>query len=148
MADDETVTDHHTLSRKQASTELLRNRIIELRSQGRRTKEIAVELSISRETVSRHLNSSDVKQIIQSGRDRLINLVHDALDVYSSCLDGDDTDRTNARAAAKDVLESLGIIRKDVNLNHNFPKPTVIKRADGTQIVLGTTVDIEGDGAA
>ncbi len=144
---DEKATICDNLLQTDGSTEIIKARILELRSTGMLTKEIAAHLQISRATVSRHLNSPDVKKHIQEARDRFRSLLDSAVDVYEKCLhDGDDN--SNARMAAKDVLESHGIVKKDVNLNHNFPKPTIIKRRDGTEIVLGTTADIaiESDG--
>lgn len=139
---DDNATDCDKLQQNTGATDIIRERVLELRSKGMLTKEIAAQLGIHRSTVSRHLNSDDAKEMITQARNRFRSLIDWALDVYEVCLHGDTADRSNARQAAKDILESHGIVKKDVNLNHNFPKPTVIKRFDGTEIVLGTTEDI------
>jgi predicted transcriptional regulator len=111
----------------------------ELRRKGLSTQAIADRLGITRQTVSEYLNSRDVKEIIQSARDRLKNLVEASVDVYAMSLSNAKSDMTNAQRAARDVLKNYGLLREEVDLNHNFPKPTVIKRVDGTEIVLGAT---------
>lgn len=131
------------------ATKILAVEIYKLRASGMSTLDIARQLKISRRTVSRALGSPTGKQMLKHARDRLEALIEDAIDVYEESLRNNKEDMTNAQKAAKDVLKNFGLLRDSIDMNHHFPKPTVVKRlSDGTEVVLGagtTTKDDDGE---
>jgi predicted transcriptional regulator len=122
----------------QQAVDIKRMRALELRRTGMSTQAIADELGVARQTVSGYLNSRDVKEIIKAAQDRLKSLLDPAVDVYAMSLKNAKGDMTNAQKAAKDILKTFGVIKENLELSHVFPKPTVIKRVDGTEVILGT----------
>lgn len=125
----------------QRAVDIKRMRALELRRTGMSTQAIADELGVHRSTVSQYLNSRDVKEIIKAAQDRLKGLLEPAVDVYAMSLKNAAGDMTNAQKAAKDILKTFGVIKENLELSHVFPKPTVIKRVDGTEVVLGSKTD-------
>lgn len=128
----------------QCDNPLLKTRAIDLRRQGMKVQEIADKIGVHRVTVSRWLNSRDVKEIIDEAKARLKALIEPAVEVYAMSLKNAPQDMTNGQRAARDILKNFGLIKDQVDLNHTFPKPTVIKRMDGTEVILG----VEGEHAA
>jgi hypothetical protein len=49
----------------------------------------------------------------------------------------------NRLKAALSVLKSVGVIKEKIDMTHSFPKPTVILRSDGTQVILGVSEENE-----
>ena len=70
---------------------------------------------------------------------KITEMIDDAINVYKQSLGNAAVDMTNAQKAARDILKNAGLLKDSVDLNHSFPKPTVIKRRDGTEIVLGAS---------
>lgn len=125
---------------------LLKAKAIDMRAQGVTTQAIADELGVARQTVSAWLNSRDVKEIINEGRARLKALIAPSIDVYAMSLKNAPADMTNAQKAARDVLKNFGLLKDQVDIAHTFPRPTVIKRVDGTEVVFGTKDDNDTTG--
>jgi len=117
--------------------------IIEKAIAGKTQKEIANEMNVNRHTVRRSLTGAESKRILQEARERVVNLVSKALITVEKAMDGADTDMTNGLKAALPVLETHQIITKNQNITHSFPKPTVIKRRDGSEVVLGSVTEEE-----
>lgn len=104
---------------------------------GKTTTEIAKDLGIRRQTVSQHLNSKEADEILKAAKDRCIRMVAKSLDKIEVILDDSNPEgfATGARVALA-VLKSHGVIREQVDVNHNLPKPVVIRR-NGKEIILG-----------
>lgn len=120
---------------KESGVKKLRDQaIIQKALEGKKTQEIAAEVGVTRQTVSEVLNSEDVKKKVKEIDARLAAGIDDAIQtVLYSVKDNYD--------AAYDLLKNFGSMKTSVDINHSFPKPLVIKRKDGTEVVLGTTAD-------
>lgn len=102
---------------------------------GKTTNQIAAEFGVSRQAVNRVMSSEDAKQVVKNGNLKLTSLVDKALLVAEKVLDGHDL--ALAFQASVRVLKSVGIMRDKVDIAHSYPKPTVIKLMDGSEVVLG-----------
>lgn len=127
----------------QGAVNIRRAKALELRRKGLTTQAIADQLGITRQTVSEYLNSRNIKEMIEAENRRFAQHVAGSVDVYGYILSLAKTDPTNALKAAKDVLKTVGIVKETVDIAHSFPKPTIIKRLDGTTVVLGTEKVVE-----
>lgn len=119
-----------------------------LATQGKNTNEIAQEIGVDRNTVRRILNGNEVKNLLKTAQSRVFSLVDKALGTVEAAMDGNDVDMTNGLKASLSVLESVGVIKKNANISHTFPKPTIIRRIDGSEVVLGSKTDDDDQGAA
>lgn len=111
---------------------------------GKPVGEIAKDMGMDRKQVSRILNSEETKQLIKESRAKIQAMVPDALETLHMTVLARE-DRANALKASERVLKNSGVITDAVELNHNFPKPTIIHKLDGSTVVLGTTADVEED---
>jgi len=135
--------------RKNVSNRLMKARAIALRTQGRTYLQIGEELNVNRNTVTTWMASREVKDILAAAQQRLKNLVEASVDVYAESLANSKKDMTNAQKAATAVLKNYGLLKEQVDMNHNFPKPMVILPPPGSSepiLVLGTTEDIKKEG--
>jgi transposase-like protein len=120
----------------------LKARAVKLRlEEGLTHQEIADQLGCARGTVTKWLNQRDVKDIVQAAMYRFKNLMEAAVGVYAYAINNKEKDTTNALKASRDILKTHGIIKDDLEVVHIVPRPTVIKRVDGTEVVLGTVKD-------
>lgn len=122
---------------------LLKAKAIKMRANGMGIVEIANALGVGRHTISRWMNSRDVKQVVNSAQNRLKALIEPSVSVFAKVIQNVDKDPTNALRAAKDVLKTNGIIKDNIEMSHVFPKPTVIRRVDGTEVILGAQQQLE-----
>lgn len=106
---------------------------------GETTVQIAEEMGMHRQQVSKVLNSEEVKAKVKEIDAKLAQGIDDAIDTVLSAVKVD-------YVAARDLLKNYGSMKQAIDLNHTFPKPTVIVRSDGTQVVLGTTEDGDKNG--
>lgn len=100
--------------------------------------EIAKELGMSRHGTHLLLNSAEVKALLKRAEDRVLRMIDKACDTAEAAMDGAMLDMTNGLKSALAILKSTGVVKDKVDLSHSFPKATVIKRPDGSQVVLGT----------
>lgn len=117
--------------------EVRRIEALELRRQGLKVQEIADRMGVERTTISRYLNSQTVKEIVREAKKNLKTLLLPSIGVYAKAINKAEEDPGNARLCARDILKNFGVLRDEMDLNHNFPKPTVIRRKDGSELVLG-----------
>jgi len=112
---------------------------------GKTTGEIAQEYGVSRQVVSKVLNSDEAKALVSLGTQRIHLLMSNAIDTLEFMMDNKQEFGMAGSAfqSAKAILKTLGVLKESVDLNHNFPKPCVIKRSDGTEVVLGTEQDLQ-----
>lgn len=98
---------------------------------GEKTADIAKDLGVSRQTVSAALNSDEVKKKVSEIDQVLAKGIDDAIRTVLNAVKYD-------YDAAYDLLKNFGSMKSAVDLHHQFPKPVVIKRANGEEIILGT----------
>ena len=127
--------------RKNHANALRNQKIIAEAASGKSAQEIAKEYNVSRSSIHRVLSSDEAKQLVKEGNSELTSLIADAIEVTKKILRGHDMGL--AFQAAVRVLKSVGIMRDKVDIAHSYPKPTVIKRSDGTEVILGLST--EGD---
>lgn len=111
---------------------------------GKGVGQIAKELGMDRKQVSKTLNSEETKAKIKEVQGRLAAMIDDAIETIHDAIVARH-DMGNALKAATQVLKNFGALKESVDLNHNFPKPTVIHKRDGSTVVLGTTADLKED---
>ena len=104
--------------------------------------ELEDRYSLGRHQISKILNSDETKALLKSSEDRVKRMIERALDALEDSL-GIATDGTNRLKAALSVLKNFGLIRDSVDINHRFPKPLIIKRRDGSEVVAGTEADVK-----
>lgn len=112
---------------------------------GKSAREIARSMEINRATVAKILSSDESKRIIKEGESQIKGLIPNAIAVIVKALQDYemDGDKTNALKSALAILKSTGLIRETVNMEHSFPKPTIIEKLDGSQVVLTTKSEDE-----
>ena len=117
--------------------------IIEMATEGRPIKEIAGKVDLHRNTVRDILDSAESRKIIQGAEARIFSLVGKCIDTLEKGLDESATDMNNAGKFALAILKSIGAIKDRVDLTHSFPKPTIITKRNGDQVILGSKIDSE-----
>lgn len=109
---------------------------------GKTATELAKDYGLARQTVSGILNSEQTAELLRNSEDRVKRLIGKSIDRLEAALE-DPADSTNGLRAALAVLKNFGLLRDTVEMNHNFPRPVVIERLDGCEIVLGTSADVK-----
>ena len=123
---------------QRSTTRRLRDaRAIALAVEGKTQKEIAGMIGIDRTTVGRILSSSEVKQLLKMAESRVNGLIETALNTVEKAMTTSAEDMTNGLKASLAVLKSVGVIRDKIDLEHSFPKPTIIRRPNGEEVILG-----------
>lgn len=121
--------------------------VLSMAADGKQIKEIAGEMNIDRGTVTKILNSTESKEIIRQAESRIKSLVGKALDTVEAALDGRANDMNNGFKSALAVLKSVGVMKDKIDLSHSFPKPTIIKRLNGEEVILGSRPNDDEDAA-
>jgi hypothetical protein len=111
---------------------------------GKPIGEIAQDMGMTRQAIRRTLNSEETKVILDDAKSRLTELVEQAVETVAHAV-AERVDLTNALKASISVLKNSGLLKDSVDLNHTFPKPTVIHKRDGSTVILGTTADLKED---
>jgi hypothetical protein len=146
---DEQSTKPKRNRKQQGATKQLRNaKIIAMALEGTGPNEIAKEVKMDRTSIYRILSSAEVKQLIAEVNSRAQSLLHKAMDTVEAAMDGSATDMTNGSKVAMAVLKTFGILKDRVDLTHTFPKPTIIRRRNGEEVILGTAPIDQDDTAA
>ncbi len=105
-------------------------------------EELGDKYGLSRQHLTKILTSDETKELLKGAESRVKLMVERALDALEDSL-GVAADGTNRLKAALSVLKNFGLIRDSVDINHRFPKPLVIRRSDGSEVVLGTEADLK-----
>lgn len=108
-------------------------------AKGKHVAEIAKEHDLSTRQVIRVLSSDEQKLIIKRNESRLIAAADKAADKYINLLDS--PDEKIVKGVSEKILISAGALKEKAEIAHTFPKPTVIKRRDGSEVVLGSKGD-------
>lgn len=129
--------------RKSESKRLRNQKIIEEAVQGKTIQEIAESYGMNRNSIAQILNSDEVKTLLKLGEARLQMLMTKAIDVLDWTLENKGEFGVTGAASqnARAILKSLGVLKEQLDLNHTFPKPVVIEKSDGSEIILGAKED-------
>lgn len=100
---------------------------------------------LSRQQITKILTSDETKELLKVSENRIKLMLEAALQALEDSL-SIATDSGNRLKAALSILKNFGLIRESVDVNHRFPKPLVIKRRDGGEVVLGTEADLKEKG--
>lgn len=138
MSDDDIEEDETTKPPKKSSKGIRDAAVVDLAIQGKNVNEISHEMGIHRTTVGRILSSKETKEIIESLKARITNLGSKAVDTLDAALDARSIDMTNGAKVAISILKSLKVISEKLDIEHSFPKPTIITRPNGEVVTLGT----------
>ena len=124
---------------------LAKAKAIKKRIEGKSVREIAKEVGIAHATAYKIISSDEAKAAIERAKNKVTQMSDLALDVVREALllkDNPDTPHKNmliALKAAIPILESLGAINKNLNVNVEFPKPTIIVRPNGEHVQIGVS---------
>jgi predicted transcriptional regulator len=127
---------------RKASKRLKAANAAAMAASGMSTTEIAGALNMSRNGVSKLLNAEETKCIIQAAESEVVGLIKKAMRVVDEEMDIAPGEPNRLKAALS-VLKSVGVIKEKIDMTHSFPKPTVILRSDGTQVILGVSEENE-----
>jgi DNA-binding CsgD family transcriptional regulator len=135
-------------TRRKGNAKQLRDQTITaLAMDGKSGIEIAKEVGVTPQTVSEVLNSDEVKAISKRRQEAIRNLGDLSIQVMTDALNArfDETPgaMSTALKAATLINKTLGLITEKVDLQHSFPKPTIIERSDGSSEVLGASDEDE-----
>lgn len=122
--------------RKSGAKELRDLTILEKAKAGETANEIAEDLGVHRATVSKVLNSDEMKARIKVIDAQLSEGIPDAVALILLAVKTD-------YIAARDLLKNFGSMKQQIDLNHSFPKPTIIHRSSGDTVILGVKEDEE-----
>lgn len=127
---------------RSAAKRLRDAKMVEMALTGAPIKEIAAELNVNRDTVGDVLkDATETKKILKQAEMRIHSLVGKAIDTVEAALDGRASDMTNGFKSALAVLKSVGVMKDKIDLTHSFPKPTIIRRRNGEEVILGSRND-------
>jgi hypothetical protein len=135
-----TDSDKPRRKKPRAGSKKLRDqKIITKAINGESVTNIAKDMGMARQTVSGILNSEEVKAMIKAGENKMVEMVPLALKRVNDAME----DKYNAAGerCALAVLKSTGVLKDNTNVSHTFPEPVVIRRKDGSEIVLGSEID-------
>lgn len=119
-------------------TELIKLKVLELHQQGLKTQEIGKRVGRSRQWVSGVLNSPETSDIVKEAKAQAKELVRQSIQALADIVQDTDPDNSSQRLkAALAVLKTHGIINETKKHEHSFPQPTVIRRKNGEEVVLG-----------
>jgi hypothetical protein len=122
---------------------LTKARVIKDRVAGKSVRQIAKDHNIAHGTAFKMISSDECKAAIERAKNKVTQMSDLALDVVREALllkDKPDDMHKNmltALKAAIPILESLGAINKNLNVNVEFPKPRIIRRHNGEIIEIG-----------
>lgn len=124
------------------TTMQLEKTVAHKRLQGKSQKIIAKELGIAPSTVSKTLDRSGAKRIIEQGMERMIHMVPKVADNYESFLD--DEDKYLRLSASRDILKITGMTPTASNnfvmtsITNNQSNDNVVQIVDPRAIVALT----------
>lgn len=111
-------------------------------AEGKTTSEIGQEMGVSRQVVSRLLNSEESKAILDKADDSIMRMMTKIVARAERIVDGgQDSDAIKLMLA---FMKTKGLVKDAVEHHHKFPKPTVVKYKD-EKVVLGVVEKTEED---
>lgn len=111
-------------------------------AEGKNTQTIADEMGVTRQTVSKLLNSEESKAILDKADDDIMRMMAKIVKRAERIVDqGQDSDAIKLMLA---FMKTKGLVKDAVEHHHKFPKPTVVKYKD-EKVVLGVVEKTEED---
>jgi len=112
-------------------------------SEGLTNQEIADELGIGRNTVSRILNGDETKKILDQADSDMTAMVQKIMHRAQDIIDrGQDADAIKLMLP---FLKTKGIVKDAVEHHHKFPAPMKVTYPGEPTVVLGTERDFEDE---
>lgn len=111
--------------------------------EGKNATELANEFDLCRQQVTLILSRSEIQAIVKQGESDLAGLVSDAVNILRQAVKGTPVDLGNSLKAALAILKTHGVVKEKSEIEVKMPKPTVIQRRDGSQVVLGVESEDE-----
>jgi transposase-like protein len=127
--------------RRSVKKELKVQAVIADVAKGSSITEVANKYGLCRQYVHTILSSKEAEAILKRGEDALIRLVDKSVETLQFAIDKKDVDLTNALKSAFAVLKTYGVVKEKSEIEVSVPKPTIITKRDGTQVILGTEKD-------
>lgn len=125
-------------TRQKPTAKALRDaQIVAKAMEGESASAIAAELGIHRTTVTKVLNSEEIKSIARSLESQVAELGQDALDTLMKAVRDYHSEPKNALTASLAVLKTLGAIKDKGEVEVKLPKPFVMELLDGSKLVMG-----------
>lgn len=124
---------------KESSKGLRNARIRTLAALGKKNSEIAREMGMEQKQVKRILTNEETHALIREHENELKQTLGEAIDVFKLALKEAKTSPEalgHGLRAATLMLKTYGLIRESVDLNHNFPTPTIIEKIEGGVVEL------------
>jgi predicted transcriptional regulator len=120
-----------------AVKKLTDSKVISEIAAGKSVGQVAKEMGMHRTTVSKILNSDEVKAKVQEIQGRLATGIDQAVENMLDAVMNGDLD------ASRDLLKNFGALQSKVEVDHKFPRPVVIHRLNGETFILGTPEDVK-----
>lgn len=135
--------------RKKSPAKALRDqKVRELAVTGHSINEIAEEVGLERQQVSRILSDEETAQLVKELENSIKLLGTEAVRTLMDAmlLRKDEMGMMgHAVKAAEKVLKSIGALKERVDVNHTGEGPWVVQYSDGTKIIMGTGKKPEGE---
>lgn len=115
-------------------------------AEGKTTSEIGDEMGVTRQTVSKLLNSEESKAILDKADDSITRMITKIIKKSERIIDrGQDSDAIKLMLA---FMKTKGLVKDAVEHHHKFPKPTVVKYKDEKMVIGVVPEDDKEDGDA
>lgn len=126
--------------RNQAEGRRARNsRVVDMSMSGMTNIEIAQELGLHRQTVGNILNSQQSKEMIDQARSDLYRALTQSVSTMLDALEFRSADMRTAVQVATTILKGLGVLTEKSEMT--VLKPFILKRLDGSEVVMGHTAE-------
>lgn len=124
---------------KSATTKLRDTKVRAMAIEGKTQREIADEVGLGPDQVSRILNDEESKQLLREAQNALKLMIPEALATISEAMKQRNEFQMMGHAlkAATAVLKSGGALKDKIEIEHTTKPTTTIVRPDGTEVVLG-----------
>lgn len=134
-----------SMARQKSGMRKLRDaRIREMAATGKSITDIASEVGLDRNRVGKILSGEETKELIKSLENKIKLLGEEAIETLMDAMRmrKDPNMMGHAVKSAEKILKSIGALKERVELSHTFPKPTIIEKMDGGQVILGTCEEV------
>jgi len=124
-------------SRKSPAKKARDVEIIKKTIEGKSAQEIMKEMGVGKNIVTAANNSEMAISMLNYATKGVHDLVDMALKTYKHQMENPDDIEGVAGQRAKEVLTSIGAIRNRVDHSFSRPPPLVVRRKDGTELIVG-----------
>lgn len=119
-------------------------KVIQAKIQGKPVRQIAAELGISPSSVQKISNSNECKIAMHRAQMKIMELGDLAIDTFRLALEDRHNNLPLAVRVAEPILKTMAALKEKQEIAFEFPRPTVIKRIDGTVVEIGVPIDEHG----